>query len=210
MTGKLREEPHRYNNQAQQIIYTIIERLTGKSFERCVREAIFDPLGMASTGFSAADAGEDFASGYRAVHTPTGMREGLMPVVYGLDNQGEQMGMAAGRIISTVEDLVRVPASFQELFSEALVDRPGQAAGISPARPSLANTVPATERLFSKRCKGKHCGPRGAWDRLDIHQHGGLPDGRALWGGGRSQVAPDAHTGTALRLSCADQLHRGT
>lgn len=104
----IREGPGIWSPEIYQLVQPIIESLTGKGFEAYVREAVLDPLGMTSTGFSAAEAGEDLAVGYQIQHgaAVTGENDKLMTLRHGYDGLGNVGAMATLRMISTVEDTV--------------------------------------------------------------------------------------------------------
>ncbi|WP_342374298.1 serine hydrolase [Myxococcus stipitatus] len=98
-SGDLEFEPgtkYAYNNSGYYLLGVIIERVSGKSYAQALKERIFDPLGMKSTGYDvSAEIIEKRASGYES--TPDGIRNA--PYI--------DMGIpaAAGALYSTVEDL---------------------------------------------------------------------------------------------------------
>ncbi len=91
-------EKFHYSNSGYFLLGAIIEKLSGKSYEAFLKDAIFDPLGMRDTGYDhAATLLPARASGYNLGDA-------------GLRN-AEYLDMAqpysAGSLYSTVEDLAR-------------------------------------------------------------------------------------------------------
>lgn len=85
-----------YNNSGYFLLGAIIEKVTGQPYEKVLKEKIFDPLGMKSTGYDHyATILEKRASGYEK--TP----EGYANAPY-LDMS---LPYSAGSMYSTVEDL---------------------------------------------------------------------------------------------------------
>lgn len=86
----------RYTNSGYYLLGVIIEKITGKTYEECLKERIFDPLGMQNTGYAYNESViSNLANGYvkaledydKAMYVPT-------TLLY-----------AAGALYSTVEDL---------------------------------------------------------------------------------------------------------
>jgi CubicO group peptidase (beta-lactamase class C family) len=98
-SGDLEFEPgtkFSYDNSGYFLLGAIIEKLTGKPYEEVLKERIFDPLGMKSTGYDHHETIlKKRASGYQ--RTPRGM----INAPY-LDMS---LPYAAGSLYSTVEDL---------------------------------------------------------------------------------------------------------
>ena len=100
MSGDLLFEPgseYRYSNTGFYLLYLIIEKVTGKTYQENLQERILDPLGLRNTGlldnFKVVD---HLSNGY--VNTPTGMikaQSDYEPNYYG-----------AGGIFSTTSDLL--------------------------------------------------------------------------------------------------------
>jgi CubicO group peptidase (beta-lactamase class C family) len=91
-------EKFHYSNSGYFLLGAIIEKLSGKSYEAFLKEAIFDPLGMKDTGYDhAATVLAGRASGYSLDG------DGLKNAEY-LDMA---QPYAAGSLYSTVEDLAR-------------------------------------------------------------------------------------------------------
>ena len=85
-----------YNNSGYFLLGAIIEKVTGKPYERVLKEKIFDPLGMKNTGYDHyATILEKRASGYEKT------ADGYVNAPY-LDMS---LPYAAGSLYSTVEDL---------------------------------------------------------------------------------------------------------
>ena len=98
-SGNLEFEPgskYSYNNSGYFLLGAIIERVTGKPYERVLKENIFDPAGMKNTGYDHhTTIIPKRAAGYSK--TPDGYTNALyldMSIPY-----------AAGSLYSTVEDL---------------------------------------------------------------------------------------------------------
>ena len=86
-----------YNNSGYHILGVIIERVTGRSYDRVLRERILEPLGLENTGYDHnADVVERRALGY--VRVPGGFQHAPY-----LDTS---VPFAAGMLYSTVEDLL--------------------------------------------------------------------------------------------------------
>ncbi len=85
-----------YSNSGYFVLGAIIEKVTGQPYERVLKERIFDPIGMTSTGYDHyATVLEKRAAGYQK--TP----EGYVNAAY-LDMS---LPYAAGSLYSTVDDL---------------------------------------------------------------------------------------------------------
>ena len=106
MIGRFRDKPldfnpgekFHYSNSGYFLLGAVIEKLAGKSYEKFLKEAIFDPLGMKDTGYDhPTTLLPDRASGY------TQVGNGLVNAQY-LDMS---QPYAAGSLYSTVEDLAR-------------------------------------------------------------------------------------------------------
>lgn len=100
-SGDLEFEPgaeYRYSNSGYFLLGAVIEQVTGKSYERNLRERILDPLGMKDTGYDLQEIIlPKHASGY--------MRRGGQ--VTAADYVDLSTPGAAGAMYSTVEDMVR-------------------------------------------------------------------------------------------------------
>jgi CubicO group peptidase (beta-lactamase class C family) len=98
-SGDLEFEPgaqFRYNNSGYFILGAIIEKITGKPYEKVLEERIFGPLGMKSSGYDhSAPIMERRAAGYEQ------SLDGYRNAEY-LDMS---LPYAAGSLYSTVEDL---------------------------------------------------------------------------------------------------------
>ncbi|HEU4638083.1 MAG TPA: serine hydrolase, partial [Candidatus Binatia bacterium] len=98
-SGNLEFEPgskFRYNNSGYFLLGAIIEKITGKSYERALKDNILDPLGMKNTGYDwHAPLIPKRASGYaKSADSYTNAAYLDMSIPY-----------AAGSMYSTVEDL---------------------------------------------------------------------------------------------------------
>jgi CubicO group peptidase (beta-lactamase class C family) len=100
-----------YNNSGYYLLGVIIERAAGKSYEDFLRENIFEPLGMAGTGYdSSRRVIKNRADGYE-------VRDGSLVNAAYLDMS---IPYAGGALYSTAEDLLRWE---QSLYSERLLSR---------------------------------------------------------------------------------------
>jgi CubicO group peptidase (beta-lactamase class C family) len=107
-----------YSNTGYVLLGMVIERASGVSYEQFLRDEIFDPLGMADSGYEDGDT-PGLAAGYTSGFTPAAPI--AMSVPY-----------AAGGLYSTVLDLERwtdafgtdalVPADVSERFATPLVE----------------------------------------------------------------------------------------
>jgi len=111
-SGDLEFEPgaqFRYNNSGYFILGAIIEKITGKPYEKVLEERIFVPLGMKSSGYDhSAPIMEKRAAGYEQ------SLDGYRNAEY-LDMS---LPYAAGSLYSTVEDLYLWD---QALYSDKLL-----------------------------------------------------------------------------------------
>jgi CubicO group peptidase (beta-lactamase class C family) len=104
-------EQYRYNNSGYVLLGAIIEKVSGKSYEAFVTEAIFKPLGLTSTYYGSNEPIiRRRAQGYTGPAGKTANASYLsMTQPY-----------AAGSLVSTVDDLARWDAA---LYTEALLKR---------------------------------------------------------------------------------------
>ncbi len=93
-----------YSNTGYVLLGMVVERASGTSYEQFLRDAIFDPLGMADSGYEDGDT-PGLAVGYTGGFAPAATID--MSVPY-----------AAGGLYSTVLDLERWAATIE---TEALV-----------------------------------------------------------------------------------------
>lgn len=99
-----------YSNEGYMLLGQIMEKVTGRTYEDYLRDRVFAPLGMSSSGVDRGDASvKDRAWGY--VAGP----DGSFRSVPGTDASG---AFSAGSLYSTVEDLL---AFDQALYGEKLV-----------------------------------------------------------------------------------------
>jgi CubicO group peptidase (beta-lactamase class C family) len=98
-------EKFHYSNSGYFLLGAIVEKLSGKSYEAFLKEAIFEPLGMKDTGY---DHSETLIPGRASGYIRAG--EGLKNAEY-LDMA---QPYAAGSLYSTAEDLARWDRSLGE------------------------------------------------------------------------------------------------
>ena len=113
LNAKLVREPGKerlYSNSGYSLLAVIIEKVSGKAYEKFMREEIFEPAGVEKTGYSLAGwKNEDLAVGYR-----NEQRWGS-PLDHQWANDGPSWNLRGnGGMLSTVEDLSR--------WFEALLD----------------------------------------------------------------------------------------
>lgn len=98
-------EKHEYSNLGYSLLGAIIEMVTGKSYERYLRENLFKPAGMNKTGYMIPKwKREDLAVGYSR---KDGSRWGT-PVDHLWDKDGPFWNLRAnGGLLSTAEDLYK-------------------------------------------------------------------------------------------------------
>ena len=122
-SGDLEFEPgskYTYNNSGYFLLGAIIERITGKPYEQVLKQNIFDPLGMKSTGYDHHDMIiPKRASGYRKT------ADGYTNAPY-LDMS---IPYAAGSLYSTVEDLYLWD---QALYADKLISAQSKALMYKP------------------------------------------------------------------------------
>lgn len=88
-----------YNNVGFYLAAHVLEKITGKPFERVIKELVFDPLGMGMTFYSHSEVmTHSFAVGHRIIKNKT-----LVARPYG---QGRSTSPAGG-IITSPRDLLR-------------------------------------------------------------------------------------------------------
>jgi CubicO group peptidase (beta-lactamase class C family) len=98
-----------YNNSGYFLLGAIIEKITGKTYEQALKENIFDPLGMKSSGYDHHETiMQKRATGYEK------RQSGIITAPY-LDMS---IPYAAGSLYSTVEDLYLWD---QALYTDKLV-----------------------------------------------------------------------------------------
>ena len=150
----------------------IVERVSGQGLDRFARENIFQPLGMADTGFLPADAG-------RAA--PTEPDDGTMLRGTVHDPRARALGGVAGHagLFGTADDLA--------VYAQTLLD-----GGLAPnghrllgPRTVRAMTDPGTTPAGQKRGLGwdidtPHSAPRGALFGPGGYGHTGFT-GTSLW-----------------------------
>lgn len=91
-----------YSNAGYVLLGLVVEKVSGKPYDAFVRERLFDPLGMKSTGFSESDAiVPGRATGY-ILHGPAGPLPAPRANVHQLPGKPS----SAGGGESTVDDLV--------------------------------------------------------------------------------------------------------
>jgi CubicO group peptidase (beta-lactamase class C family) len=88
-----------YNNSGYYLAGMVIEKVTGKPYESIIRDIIFEPLGMSSSGFDYNNLPSEMkAVGYQFLN-------GKMQKPYPFYDS--TVGYAAGSIYSTTEDLYK-------------------------------------------------------------------------------------------------------
>jgi D-aminopeptidase len=88
-----------YNNSGYHLLSLIIEQVSGVSFERFLKERIFDPIGMADTEAVTSDL--MIRQGLATLHLPLPdgtWKRGIFPT---------ERALGEGAIVSTVDDMLR-------------------------------------------------------------------------------------------------------
>ncbi len=99
---------HTYANAGYIVLAAIVERVSGQGFEEFMRESLFEPAGMTSTGYMIPDWSEKrLAHGYYFSVADAAWKDwGTTPEQWG-DEGVSWYGIGKGDIQSTVEDLYR-------------------------------------------------------------------------------------------------------
>jgi CubicO group peptidase (beta-lactamase class C family) len=109
-----------YSNSGYFLLGAVIERVSGETYGDFLRQVIFEPLGMAHSGY---DGNQDaMAIGYESGATPA------LPT-------DKSVAFSAGGLYSTVEDMYRWD---QALYTERLVQQPALDRMFSVQTPSTA------------------------------------------------------------------------
>ncbi len=130
---RLKAEPgerHVYSNPGYSMLGIVVERVSGLGYEPYLREALFEPVGMADTGYLLPNWNPDrMAQGY----TDTGEKWGTL-LDKPWDDDGPYWNLRAnGGIISTIGDLYKwhqallgddilSPASKEKLFARHVAE----------------------------------------------------------------------------------------
>jgi len=97
-----------YSNQGINIAATILERVSGKTYEQFLQERIFNPLGMSSTTFYPTD---EQLKNYAPPHKKDSEGKLIPSVIkqlqYPLNDTSKRYAEAAGGLFSTPLDLVK-------------------------------------------------------------------------------------------------------
>ena len=120
---------HRYSNLGYVVTGAVIEKLTGKSWEEAIKEEVFGPLGMDSTGFGGTGTpGQlDQPWGHRADGTPLNRN--------GPDVDNPPVLGPAGRVHCTLED-------WAKLIADQLNAGQGKAGLLKPTTYETLHTPP--------------------------------------------------------------------
>ena len=100
-------EGRSYSNAGYQVLGAVIERITGEPYAQAMEKLVFEPAGMSSTGFFAADDPQpDIAVGYTLQGTDGALRNNLfrLPII----------GNPAGSSFATARDLWRFDQAFRD------------------------------------------------------------------------------------------------
>ncbi|WP_372017945.1 serine hydrolase domain-containing protein [Pseudoxanthomonas sp. 10H] len=105
-----------YGNYGYIVLGRMVEVLSGEDFEHYLRAHVFEPAGMASTGFvDCTDPAPDIAAGYVDVDGKRVRNCATLPA----------RGMAAGGQVSTARDMLRFVQALQsgQLLPKALLEQ---------------------------------------------------------------------------------------
>lgn len=98
-----------YSNSAYSLLGYIIEKVTGKTYEQNVRERIFGPLGMQSSGFDFKKAPPLKSTGYYLIQEGNQMQATIID---------SSVSFAAGAIYTTPEELATWDAFLVSQFQK--------------------------------------------------------------------------------------------
>jgi CubicO group peptidase (beta-lactamase class C family) len=116
----------KYNNSGYFLLGVIIEKATGKSYDRALREQIFTPLGMKDTGYdSSSEILAERASGYSRLDMAVANAAYL----------DMSQPFSAGALYSTVEDLLKWD---QALRTDRLLPKAARDAMFTPFKGNYA------------------------------------------------------------------------
>lgn len=139
-------EKYTYSNSGYYLLGVVIERASGKAYADFLRENIFEPLGMTSTGYDSNSLLiRNRASGYRM------QGDSLVNAAY-IDMS---VPFAAGALYSSVEDLLRWDQAF---YTEKLLTRRSLEEMLTPF----------------KEERGYGWGVRKRFDRQVVEHDGGI------------------------------------
>ena len=132
----------RYNNSGYFLLGLIIEKVTGKEYEDVLRAQIFEPLGMADTGYDRTDR---IVSRRAAGYSRRGGAIINAPYIDMLQPY------AAGALYSTVEDLLKWD---QALYGETMLPAAAKAVMYTPVHNNYAygwSVRPPSPQTFGKQ-----------------------------------------------------------
>jgi CubicO group peptidase (beta-lactamase class C family) len=154
-SGDLEFEPgskFAYNNSGYFLLGAVIEQVTGRTYAQVVKERIFDPLGMRSSGYDLGDRIiEKRARGY----------ERTLPGVRNASYLDMSLPFSAGALFSTVEDLYLWD---QALYTDKVLPKSAKERMFTPGLDNYA---------YGWQVEKKPIGPAKA-ERLVVWHGGGI------------------------------------
>jgi CubicO group peptidase (beta-lactamase class C family) len=156
LIGRFRDRPldfkpgenWKYSNSGYALLGYVIEKVSGKSYESFLRENIFEPLGMTSTGY---DHPEEIVKRRARGYAPRG--EGLVNAAY-IDMT---IPFSAGGLYSTVGDLYLWD---QALHGGKLLKKPSLDAMLTPVRNNYGYGF-GVDKIFNRPMAGHNGGIEG-------------------------------------------------
>lgn len=133
-------EGRSYSNAGYQVLGAVIEKITGEPYAQAMARLVFEPAGMSSTGFFAADDPQaDIAVGYTLQGTDGQIRNNLfrLPII----------GSPAGSSFATVRDLWRFDQAFRKFrlvahpYARWILGGPEPGAGGGESEPRLTTPI---------------------------------------------------------------------
>lgn len=182
----------------------LVESITQIPFERYIRETIFEPFGMDSSGFSAKARGKDAAMAHQLLSTSRvlGKEAEMVEIPQWCDASEVEVGMGSLSLISTLADLVRLdPLLFSSSRSarwKRRTERVGQ-----------IHLVLSQDVVLGKAFDTNHGRPdrrNATRNRNDQHPGGRVPSDRMPRGVSRVYFAYGENTSFGSGFGGFDQL----
>ena len=133
-----------YSNTGYFVLSLIVERESGRAFDRFLEERLFAPLEMRATYTSSRPDGVTVATGY---HARSGTRAAQPPIAW-------SSTLGAGGIVSTLADMLRWD---EALYGERLLSAPLRAKLWEPIRANDGSTIPYGGGWILDRQRGVEC-----------------------------------------------------
>jgi CubicO group peptidase (beta-lactamase class C family) len=182
----------RYNTSAS-VAGVLIERVAGAPLAEVLRERVFEPLGMADTGFHVPKAKRDR---FTTFYAPGAEGEGLRVLDRpdGWWSEPLKWPDASGALVSTADDLYR--------FASMLAADGGSLLSADSVRLMTRDRMTAAERAENRIFLGDHSGwglmmlvPAGEGSEDGEAGHSGVPGGFGWEGGSGTTWRTDTRRG---------------